>query len=77
MNLFYDVYSVNPNAANFDSIADYVASRSVVARVTITALDPVSGSTPTPEPSGWALAAGGLVFVIVLRLKQLGGALLT
>jgi hypothetical protein len=63
LSLYYDVFSVDPNAANFDGIADYLSSRSVSQAVTMVAV-------AVPEPSELGLAAAGLLLIAVARRRS-------
>lgn len=57
--VFYDLYSVDPNAAGFNPTLDLLtagADVEAVASVTVT-----GGSTPTPEPGTLLLCGSGLL----------------
>jgi hypothetical protein len=58
----YDVYSVDPNAPNFDSIADYLSSEQLSANVTIEA------PAAALEPADLELCVTGLFPVTVIWL---------
>jgi len=60
LSLYYDVFSVDPNAANFDSITDYVSSQQVSQAVTMVAV-------ATPEPGALGMAAASLLLIAVAR----------
>jgi len=60
LTIFYDTYSVSPNNPAFDSIADYLSSQSVSTNVNLVAV-------AAPEPTGWTLAAVGLILIVLSR----------
>jgi hypothetical protein len=73
LSLFYALYSVNPNSASFDPIADYVSNDQLSAPETF--IDNQSNAGPplqaaVPEPGSWALAAAGLLLVGCSLLRK-------
>lgn len=60
LSLFYDVFSVDPNAANFNSLTDYIDSREVSSSVELTVI-------AAPEPNECGMVGAALLILGVAR----------
>lgn len=67
--LSYDLYSVDPGASNFDSIADLISTGNYVeAAASVTVGN--STTSPMPEPSTPPLVLVGLAAIVMAGLKS-------
>jgi hypothetical protein len=67
--LSYDLYSVDPGAANFDPIADLISNGNFIeapASVTVGS----STTSPVPEPGTLSLLVGGFAAIVVSGLRR-------
>lgn len=71
--LSYDLYSVDPGAANFDPIADLISNGNFIeaaASVTEGSANGGGGSGTVPEPGTFSLLVGGLAAIVVSGLRR-------
>jgi PEP-CTERM motif-containing protein len=71
--LSYDLYSVDPGAANFDPIADLISNGDFIeaaASVTEGSSNGGGGSGTVPEPGTFSLLVGGLAAIVVSGLRR-------